>query len=78
MVDNHYSEEECVMRGSFKFFPESLYFSERCIKYSHLSYVSFKIVPLCNCAIPPATVKVLETFPGSHFVKNFLALMSHS
>jgi len=31
-------------------------------QYNHLSYISFKIVPLCNYTLLPATVKVLETF----------------
>ena len=28
----------------------------------HLRYISFKIVPLCNYALLPATVKVFEAF----------------
>ena len=31
-------------------------------KYNHLSYISFKIVPLCNYTVLSATVKVFETF----------------
>jgi hypothetical protein len=31
-------------------------------QYNHLSYISFKIVPLCNYTLMLATVKVLETF----------------
>jgi hypothetical protein len=30
--------------------------------YNHLSYTSFKIVPLCKYTLLPATVKVLEIF----------------
>jgi len=31
-------------------------------QYNNLNHISFKIVPLCNCTLLPATVKVLETF----------------
>jgi hypothetical protein len=31
-------------------------------QYNHLSYISSKIVPLCNYTLLPATEKVLETF----------------
>jgi hypothetical protein len=31
-------------------------------QYNHLSYASFKIVPLRNSSLLPATVEVLETF----------------
>ena len=31
-------------------------------EYSHLNYIFFKIVPLCNNTLLPATVKLLETF----------------
>jgi hypothetical protein len=30
--------------------------------YNHLSYISLKIVPLCNYKLLPATLNVLETF----------------
>jgi hypothetical protein len=43
-----------------------------------LSYVFFKTIPLCNYTILPATVKVSEGIPGSHCVKSFSALPSHS
>ena len=41
---------------------QNYFISEKYKKYKHLNYISFKIAPLCNYALPPATVKVLETF----------------
>ena len=52
---------EIVTRGSFKMFQESHYFFRYTKKYNHMSYSSFKIVPLCNHTLLLATVKVLET-----------------
>jgi len=49
-----------IIRGSFRMFPESLYFYTK--QYNHFRYISFKIDPLCNNPLLPATVKVLETF----------------
>jgi hypothetical protein len=37
-------------------------FSRNIKQYNNLNYVSFKICPLCNYTLLPATVKVLETF----------------
>ena len=31
-------------------------------QHNHLSYISFKIAPLCKHALLTATVKLLETF----------------
>ena len=31
-------------------------------RYNNLSYISLKIVTLCNYKLLPATIKVLETF----------------
>jgi len=31
-------------------------------KHNYLSYISFKIAPLCKYTLLPATVKLLETF----------------
>jgi len=43
---------------------------------THVSYISFKITPLCNCTLLPATVKL--NIPGSHFVKACSARTLHS
>jgi hypothetical protein len=40
-------------------------------QYSHLSYISFQIVPLCNCTLLPVSVKVLQTFLEAIFLKPF-------
>ena len=39
--------------------------------YNHLSYTSFKIVPLRNYSLLPATVEVLETFHEAILRKPF-------
>jgi len=38
------------------------FISENTKQYNHLSYTSFKIVPLRNYLLLPATVEMLETF----------------
>jgi len=43
-------------------------------QYNVLSYISFKIVPLCNYSFLPATVKVLETFLETILWKTFQLL----
>ena len=43
-------------------FPGSLIFLKNIKEYNHLSYIFFRIVPLFNCTLFPANVKVLETF----------------
>jgi hypothetical protein len=50
------------VRGSFKKFPDLLYFWAILKEYNYLSYVSFKIAPLGNYTLVSATVKALETF----------------
>jgi hypothetical protein len=39
--------------------------------YNHLSYISFKTVPLCNYKLLPATMKVWETFLEAVFERLF-------
>jgi len=43
-------------------------------QYSHLNYVSFQIVSLCNYTLLPATVKVLETCLAAMLEKPFQLL----
>jgi len=41
------------------------------MQYYHLSYISFKIIPFCNYALLPVTVKVLGTFMEAILLKPF-------
>jgi hypothetical protein len=43
-------------------FPIVTLFLRNTKQYNQLSYISFKIVPLCKYTVLPATVNVLETF----------------
>jgi len=51
-----------IICSTFKMFPEINLFLRTTKQYNHLSYISFKIVPLCKYTLQPATIKVLETF----------------
>ena len=64
---------DLLLDGNFKMFPELLYFWE-IQNHSHLSYISFKIFPLCNYILL-ATVKVLETFLETILWKPFKHLL---
>ena len=46
-------------------------------KYNHLSYISFTVVP-CVLYSSDSDCEGVNFIPGSHFVKAFSALPSHS
>lgn len=57
--------------GSLKMFPESLNFWDVQNSTIILSYIAFKIVPLCTYKFLPATVKVVGTFLEAIMWKHF-------
>ena len=60
-----------VISCGFRMFPESLDLWELQKSSIILSYISFKIVPLCNSTLMPATVLLLETFLETILWKHF-------
>ena len=49
------------MHGETVKLTEITLFQSNTKQYNHLSYISFKTVPLCNCTLLSATVNVLDT-----------------
>jgi hypothetical protein len=60
-----------IVHGSFKMFSESILFLGNIKPYNHISYISFKIVPLCKYTLLSAAVKVLDTFLETTLWKPF-------
>jgi hypothetical protein len=62
MVAPKYSQNDVVLRNTKH--------------YSYLSYISFKIVPLCNCILLTAIVNISETFLVAFYENLFSSSVS--
>ena len=66
------------IHGSFKMFQGPIYCWEIIEQYNHLSYISFKVFPLCSYASLPATEEALEVIllKPFQFVRRILDYVS--
>jgi hypothetical protein len=66
-----YTHTHTHISGGFKMFPESIFSLRSTKQCNHLSYISFKLVPLRKYTFLPATVKVLERLLETILWKSF-------